>query len=155
ARNITNSLSGADVLTGLTTTSYLDTAALPNRPYYYWVQATGGLCGSTSPIAGPVAGYRLPSAGDVNNFRVSRGTPCGGILLSWAAATDASNYDLWRNSPSDVSTAEYLGPTSQTSYLDSVIPPLNAIGGGGRFWYYWVRAHAPCGNSPTVGPMQG
>src|ERR1051325_5282503 len=154
AKNTTNSTTGAQVITGLTSTTYLDTAVQPDRVYYYWVQAAGGLCGNFSPASGPVTGFIRPSAGPVNNFLASYASACGGIQLTWDAADHASTYDIWRNGSSpDLATAEYLSSTNQTSFLDTLPLPLNSS--GGHPLYYWVRATAPCGNSAMAGPWRG
>jgi Immunoglobulin domain/Lysyl oxidase len=154
AKNITNSPNGAQIITGLTSTTYLDTAVQPDRVYYYWVQATGGLCGNASPASGPVTGFIRASAGPVNNFSASYDSACGGIELTWDPADHAQTYDIWRNGSSpDLDTAEYLNSTNQTSYLDTLPFPLNVSGGHPLF--YWVRATAPCGNSAMAGPWRG
>ncbi|MBO6166910.1 MAG: InlB B-repeat-containing protein [Kiritimatiellae bacterium] len=107
-------------------TSRLDPDAASGIQSRYWVRAIGPSV--SSPLSAPAEGMtRLSAPQNVN--AVSSGEP---VVLSWDAVTGATSYEVWRAQTDDLSVAEKIGETSETSYSDS------SLSRGVKYWY-WVK----------------
>ena len=112
----------------------LDAGVAPGIQSRYWVRALNA--SSSSALSVPVEGMKRLAA-PKNVTAISSGDP---VALSWDAVTGASSYEVWRAQTDDVSSAEKLGDTVETSYSD------NSLSRGLNYWY-WVK--------PMLGDVQG
>ncbi|MCG2658647.1 MAG: VCBS repeat-containing protein [Kiritimatiellae bacterium] len=81
---------------------------------------------------------QLPSV--PQNVSASDGTYFSKVAVSWSAASGVSEYQVWRNTVNNSSSATLLGTTAQTSYndADSAVAVL---------YYYWIKATNTIGAS--------
>jgi hypothetical protein len=135
-RNTTNSSAGATKLVDHHPASpYDDTSAAVGTTYYYWVKA----CNSAgcSDFSASDTGYRagavtIPSP--PTGVSASDGSYTDKVLVSWAASTGATYYQVFRNT-----TNSSAGATSLTSSHSSS-PYDDTSAAVGTTYYYWVKA---------------
>jgi hypothetical protein len=127
-RHTSNASGSATTLaTGVSGTSYADTAATPGTLYYSWVKAVGS--GGTSGFSGSDSGYRKLSAPTISSATGST----TGVALSWGAVPGASDYRVFRATAA-AGTKTALGAwQTGTTYTD-------AAGTAGTTYYYFVQA---------------
>ncbi len=113
------------------TESFDDTlTAVPGTRYYYWVKATNEY--GVSVFSGFDSGWRdlAPPSG----VMASDGVSTSEVSVVWNTSENASAYDLWRGTNSNVNEArELYSGVSTNGYSDTSATP-------GEFYYYWVRA---------------
>ena len=140
-RHTINMPSGASQLGTTTATIYDDTSAVAGSMYYYWLKATNS--GGTSAFSSSVIGRRaqsetLPSA--PTGVSASDGTYTAKIKIGWNAVSGATDYQVWRNTANDSTSASLLATTTATTYEDTI--PETA----GVKVYYWVTARNNLGS---------
>ena len=119
--------SATAVKSGVTATSYADTAATPGALYYYWVKAVNSA--GTSGFSASDSGYRKLSAPAIS---AATGTKTG-VALAWGAVTGATHYRVFRaTSATGTKTALGSWQTGRT-YTDT-------SGTAGTTYYYFVQA---------------
>ena len=127
-RHTSNSSGSATaVKSGVTATSYADTAATPGTLFYYWVKAVNSA--GTSGFSGSDSGYRKLSAPAISAATGST----SGVALAWGAVTGATHYRVYRaTSATGTKTALGSWQTGRT-YTDT-------SGTAGTTYYYFVQA---------------
>jgi len=133
-------------VSGNSSTSYDDTSAIPGLVYSYWVTACSGTaCSDYSPSD---TGYRSIAAPVIT---ASDGTYADRVVLSWAALTGATSYEVYRTDGITPPTAPLPSPLAALTvktYNDVSADP-------GITYYYWVRGcrGTLCGdfNAPETG----
>ena len=110
-------------------TTYSDTSATPGTLYYYWIKATNTT--GSSAFSASDSGYRLLSA--PASVTAGDGASTASVPLSWATATGATGYNVYRYTADNSSSSSLLGSTSTTNYSDATASP-------GVLYYYWVMA---------------
>lgn len=73
---------------------------------------------------------------------------CDRILITWQQVPGATAYQVWRSTILDPSTAQQVGTTSDTGYLDYAVSL-------GTTYYYWAKACNTCGCSAPSGGDSG
>lgn len=109
---------------------YSDASAFAGALYYYWLKAcsASGCSGFSSFDSGYAAGLGTPSG-----VAATDGEFADYVEVSFTAVTGASEYEVYRNTTSDVSGATLLGATAASPYQDATAET-------GAVYYYWVRA---------------
>ena len=148
-RTIEPQVGGAEwtiLSTNVSGTSYLDSTAVPNKTYYYFVQSaciqgTGGVSVPSNPVS------LLAAPGIPQGVQASDGTSCAYVRVSWSAIGTATSYDVYRNTSStQPSTPIANVPVSQ--YDDVSATP-------GTTYNYWVESRNACGASGPSVPNSG
>ncbi len=130
-RGTVNAYSQAQKIASPTATSYNDTSATPGTLYYYWVRAV--TTAGTSAFSASDSGFRPLSA--PTGISASTGRE-DGVLVSWAAVTGATSYEIGRAAQgSSSSSATTIGTSTSLSYKDATAVP-------GVTYAYFVRAKA-------------
>ena len=133
-RNTTNDSTTAARLGTVTTNSYTDTDVSPESAYFYWVKATNSLGASSfSSMATGKTGVLNAKTGLADlTAPVMAGISADGKTFSWGAVTNATGYQIYRNTSRSYRTAIKVDTVTATTYTDTA---------SGRY-YYWVRAIA-------------
>ena len=139
-RHTIESVAGAMEIAQLpAVTTFEDTTGPAGVMYWYFVRAI--LPGGDSLPSNLERGSRqiaLPSApGDLT---ATRGSNPGGVRISWSMVPDASTYLVYRGSDATPGSAELLGETSTSEWLDEEAAP-------GRTYRYFVRSSNAAGGS--------
>jgi fibronectin type 3 domain-containing protein len=123
------------------TTSFSDTTANPNTPYYYWVKAVNA-CSQASAYSTSDVGNRggVPLA--PTGVSVSDGLTCNSVSVSWIPAVGANGYQILRNTVNNPSTAFVMGNAASAPFIDATVL-------GSATYYYWVRSLSACGTGGT------
>jgi hypothetical protein len=140
-RNTSSDSATATKIGSATSTTFDDTTAVAETTYYYWVKATNSV--STSAFSASDTGIRkqeTPAPAAPTGLTASQGTYTDHIVLSWAASTYATSYEVWRNTTSSSSSATKLGDTTDVSYSDTAVTAATT-------YYYWVKAKNTTGTS--------
>jgi Metallo-peptidase family M12B Reprolysin-like len=136
-RHTSNSLIGATLIGSPSTPSFADTSAASGQAYFYFVRAQTSACGF-SPYAPSAQGLRQVLPAVPVDVSASDLTNCDQIDLSWTAASDATGYEVWRNTINDSVSAVSIAAPSGTTYADvSALP--------GTPYFYFVGATNSCG----------
>lgn len=161
-RGTNDNVKTATRLTTTTSMRYVDRSAVPGTLYYYWVRPVMGSgvgdyglsdCGYGA-LHAPSSVYA--TSGELNQINVS-----------WSAVEHAKSYKVYRSSSLDGNSAEFVGTTVATSFVDlvesrflqvSIMPIMGDVSGGtsvsttgttstgvqsivaGDRYYYWVKA---------------
>ncbi|MFQ5807028.1 MAG: trypsin-like peptidase domain-containing protein [Phycisphaerae bacterium] len=82
---------------------------------------------------------QLPAPTNVN---ASDGLACDAVLVSWSGDFFATYYTIWRSTTNDPDTADQVGLSTTTSFIDETTEDS-------VIYYYWVKAHNdnPCSES--------
>lgn len=124
-----------------TTTNYTTTInqhPVPGQVYYFWVRGVVDInydylteySSPDSGYCGTIAIAPLPPSG----VSASDGTYTNQIAISWAAATYATGYQVWRGTNTATNlAARVAGITGNTNYIDSTIS-------AGVSYYYWIKS---------------
>lgn len=111
-------------------TIYSDAQALPGVRYYYWVKATNQF--GPSGLSGFDTGYRSLAA--PASISAGDGVSVDHLYVTWSISDNASSYELWRGTNSDLAAALMLANALTTNiYDDTASVP-------GVLYYYWARA---------------
>ncbi len=123
------------------TTSFSDTTANPNTPYYYWVKAVNS-CNQASAYSTSDVGNRggVPLA--ATGVIASDGLTCNSVSVSWTPAVGANNYQILRNTVNNPSSAFVIGTAASSPFIDATVL-------GSATYYYWVRSLSACGTGGT------
>lgn len=121
------------------TTTHSDTGGAAGTIYWYFVRAI--LPGGDSAPGHFDTGYRTaaPPAAP-GSISATLGTNVDGVLVSWGATGDTLTYRVFRSDGDSPETAELIGETSLTEWLDTT-----AV--AGRTYRYYVRAGNLAGES--------
>jgi len=146
--------STTDLITGATefavvgeTTSHSDTGGTAGTMYWYFVRAI--LPGGDSAPGHFDTGYRAAAPPAVpGSITATPGTNVDGVLVSWGATGDTLTYRIFRGDGDSPETAELIGETSLTEWLDTT-----AV--AGRTYRYYVRAGNLAGESGFSAPALG
>lgn len=121
------------------TTSHSDTAGAAGTAYWYFVRAI--LPGGDSASSHFDTGFRTAAPPSVPGpISATPGTNVDGVLVSWGATGDTLTYRVFRSDGDSSETAELIGETSLTEWLDTT-----AV--AGRTYRYYVRAGNLAGES--------
>ena len=120
-----------------TSLSYTDATAVPGVSYAYFVRAVASAC--TSDWSASATGSR--SVPTPTNLTASDGAYTDRILVFWPALSGATSYELMRSDEDDISSAETIATTSETSFSDTTAEY-------GLTYYYYLRANFTVGTSP-------
>ncbi|MEN8240958.1 MAG: hypothetical protein ABFS17_03465 [Chloroflexota bacterium] len=129
--------------------SYKDFAVTDMQVYYYWVQA----CNKTgcSEISASDSGYaqsaEVPASAPAN-LAASDGSFTDQVSLTWDAAADATEYQVFRDTDPGGAAMILISTTAGLSYNDAAIVDL-------QVYYYWVKACSISGCSPVSTPDSG
>jgi fibronectin type 3 domain-containing protein len=123
--------------TGLTATSFADTAVTAGTIYYYTVTAVNGGGESASSTEASAASTMPPPGAPT-------GVAASGVVdqvnLSWSSSTDAVTYNIYRGTTSGAEDATaYATGLASTSFADSAVTPgtayfyvITAVNGSGE-----------------------
>ena len=120
-----------------TSLSYTDATAVPGISYAYFVRAVASAC--TSDWSASATGSR--SVPTPTNLTASDGAYTDRVLVSWPTLSGATSYELMRSDEDDISSAETIATTSETSFSDTTAEY-------GLTYYYYLRANFTVGTSP-------
>jgi|GEM_PF-5152615 len=137
------------IASGAAATALTDVAVANNQTYYYQVTAfpagnescasAPSTCVAVTPVSGPCIPPSAPAS-------LSATAGSGGVALSWAAASGATEYHILRGTATGGPYTQIAVATG-TTYTDAAVT-------GGTTYYYVVRAAtgAGCesGNSPEA-----
>ncbi len=130
-------------------TPYQDITAAPNTTYWYWVTRKGQ-CGESDP-SNANSGRRKTTPGSPPNVDASDASYCDHVQISWASATNATSYRIYRNTVNNSATATHVTSVIGNSYGDYSAPTGTL--------YYWVRSVGDCGDgalsATTIGSRSG
>ncbi|MEI8351849.1 MAG: hypothetical protein WCG36_06005, partial [bacterium] len=118
-------------------TSYDDVSAYPGWPMSYWVTAKNSL--GASGLGTPTSGFTGLAA--PASVWVGSGVSTDAVIVSWAAVSGASSYEVWRNTSNDLAGAACATTPSVTRVLDTQAVP-------GVTYYYWIRALCSIATGP-------
>jgi len=129
-RSTTNSSGTATSLAvNITVTAYADTSTTPGQTYYYWLKAKNAYI--TSGFSTSDSGYRILAT--PTGISASDGLFGDRIRVSWSGISDATGYEVWRNTVNASNSALLLTTVTGTSYDDMDLVY-------GQTYYYWVKA---------------
>ncbi|MGA2679455.1 MAG: C10 family peptidase [Sedimentisphaerales bacterium] len=109
----------------------------PGTTYYYWVKAKNN-CG-TSDFSSSDSGYACVIPSVPADVLASDGNYTGHVRVTWDSVSEATNYEVWRNTSDDSGSAFNLGDYT-SPYDDYGVTK-------GKTYYYWVKAKNSCGTS--------
>ncbi|MDF7800674.1 BACON domain-containing protein [Pontiellaceae bacterium B1224] len=99
----------------------------PNQTYYFTVVNPGG---TSEPFSLVMNGSRAPEI--PQNLSATDGTRADDVLVSWSSITGVGNYEVWRNTVDDPSSADHIAVGHNSSYYyDTTAEP-------GQLYYYWA-----------------
>jgi fibronectin type 3 domain-containing protein len=138
-RSTDNSPLHAALITTVTGTYYDDYAVNSGIYYYYWIRSVNS-CGE-STWSEYDSGWRdqeKPTPPTQPNppavVSASDGTSTNYVSVAWSSVSNASAYEVWRNTePSSSTASKLVADTTATSYLDANATP-------GVVYYYWVKS---------------
>lgn len=139
-RNTIESVSGAVSIAFIAdATAYLDGGGIAGQSYFYFVRSLleGGESAPSNLAEGSRALVPPPVPIDL---AASRGTLAKEVLVTWAAARDASRYLVYRGPSESPDNADYLGQTDSLEWHDATVA-------AGRSYRYFVRAENLAGMS--------
>jgi len=142
-RNAVNDSSAAtEFSTEPATAIYDDTSVTVGTTYYYWVKAKNA--SATSVFSSSDSGYAsatvvVPSA--PRGVSASKGTYQNKIVISWNIVTNAANYEVWRNTANNSSSATKLATEPALSSYEDTSVTANTV------YYYWLKAKNSAGTS--------
>lgn len=125
-----SSASALLIASDITEQTYSDASTAINTKYYYWVKATNSL-GSSSFSTVSDSGYSAPSA--PLNVSASDGTRTDGVLVTWSAVPNATQYCLFRAATAGAT------PTQSSSWTTGLCV-TNTSAVAGTTYYYYVKA---------------
>ena len=129
-------------------TFFLDTSAVPDVLYYYWIQAVtiSGKSGFSLPgpgYCGTIANLAAPAGVQADDGAYSER-----VRIAWQAVDAATSYEVWRHASNDIASATLIGTTSSAYYDDFSIPK-------GICHYYWVKARTAHRDGDVSAPDSG
>jgi len=89
------------------------------------------MAGSATSLAASLTVNDPPAA--PTGVAASDGTYTNKIRISWAAVSNATAYEVWRNTSDTTNSVTKLGDTADTGYDDTGMPADTT-------YYYWVKA---------------
>lgn len=134
-------------LTTTSATSFNDSSVTVGDTYYYWIKACStSVCSNYSDYD---TGWRngLPPS-DPSGLSASDGTSTSKIYLDWNAVSDATGYQVWRNTVNSTISARQIATISDPEYDDA-----NVI--SQQVYYYWVKSQNSYGVSDFSGYNSG
>lgn len=138
-RSTGNDFSSASELTQLATNSFEDSSGEFGVSYFYWVLGYDELGNGEESL--PATGSRDIAA--VEGLVATQGSSASAVDLSWNVHSNATSYDVFRNTEDSFATSSLLINTASNSYSDTTV-------GDGVAYYYWVVAKQG-GNSSEPG----
>jgi hypothetical protein len=128
---------------------YHDLTAAPNTTYWYWITRKGQ-CGESDP-SNANSGRRKMTPASPTNVDASDALYCDHVQVSWASATNATSYRVYRNTINNSASATLVGSIVGNSFGDYTAPTGTL--------YYWVRSVNECGDgfisATTIGSRAG
>ncbi|MBT1705170.1 cellulase family glycosylhydrolase [Chryseosolibacter indicus] len=120
------------IASGVTSTTYSDTTAIPATTYYYTITSNGA--GGTATIGSPVSATTegVGFTPDIPLFLVATGGNAQ-VSLSWGASVGASGYNIKRSSTKGGPYTVIASNVTNTTYTDSNVT-------NGTIYYYVVSA---------------
>lgn len=102
--------------------------------------------GAAAPYTATVAALVLP--GKQTGVSASDGSCGGGVQVSWQTMTNATSYEVWRNTINNLASAALIGTATTTSFTDNTATAQTSF-------LYWVRALNACGPGDFSFPNLG
>lgn len=133
-RHTTDNTGSAGKLADTGATLYDDLSANAGTTYYYWIKAKNSSVSSAFSIS--ASGYRAVPAAPPSvptGVTASDGTYTDKVRITWNAVSEATGYEVWRNSINSTSTANSIASTINVTYDDTIAT-------AGATFYYWVKA---------------
>ncbi len=147
-RNTSAATNTATFLGTASTTRFDDVTVAADVTCSYWVVATNPA--GVSPWSAPDTGYRtLVKPPAPTGVTASKGLFADRVRVTWAAAPDASAYEVWRHTANQPAAAVKLGPDLAAAPFDdrSAVPGIP--------YFYWIKARNTVGASPFSTPDTG
>jgi hypothetical protein len=128
--------------------TYEDTPVTALQVYHYWVKAC--TVSGCSAVSTPDSGYAEPviPAGPPANVTATDGTYTDKVTITWDAAADATEYEVWRDTDAGGAAMALIGTTSSLTYDDTSVVDL-------QVYHYWVKACSVSGCSTVSTPDSG
>lgn len=142
-RNTANNSSAATKLNPDATVSPFDDATVAvDTTYYYWVKAKNDA--GSSEFSAPDSGYASSSLTPPSApayLSATKGTFSDRVQISWTTVSNASSYEIYRNTVDDSASAAKLEPDATIPPFDDTLIAANTI------YYYWIKAKNYSGKS--------
>jgi outer membrane protein assembly factor BamB/fibronectin type 3 domain-containing protein len=141
-RQTNDSVTAAAWVCDATLPAAQDTSVTVGTLYYYWVRAInsaglGDASASDSGYAGTVVVAPTAPAG----VAATKGAYTDRVRVSWTAVSNATAYEVWRNTVNDSASASKLDPDATSSPFDDATVTVDTT------YYYWVKAKNDAGTS--------
>ncbi|MCC6883608.1 MAG: hypothetical protein IT576_15740 [Verrucomicrobiales bacterium] len=143
-RNEPDDFSTAALLAETDNLFHLDSSAIPERRYFYWV--TSMRSGESSEASAPASTVR--SQGPGSAFDATQGVYFSRIDLRWKPVVGALEYEIYRGENEDFSLAVPISKLTDLTYRDSSVE-------NGRNYFSWIVAATPDYRTDPVGPVAG
>lgn len=140
-RNTSNSSTNATLIAdNVAGTTYDDSSAPVGILFYYWVKAKNS--GGASAFSASDAGYKLVAIpAPPANVAASDAMYTARVSVVWSSSPGAIEYELWRNSTNDSTSATQIADHLATTAYDDTTAGL------GLSYFYWIKAKNVAGVS--------
>ena len=128
-RGTTNDPDAAQVVSSVSSVSFVDTTASPGTLYYYWVVATNAA--SESEKSAYEIGFR--SLGAPTGISATTTSGAAAVTVTWTPVDGAVFYRVYRGTRTGSDYAVEIDTTTEASYADE-------SGAAGKTYYYSVKA---------------
>jgi len=144
-RNPNNDISSeATLLISDATSPYEDITGLIAKSYVYWVKACNGdVCSDFSNSNYGNSVLSTPVCIDASD-----GTIADYLRVGYCGVSQATGYELWRNTSNNLGNAQLILTDNGSPFEDNTAIP-------GIIYYYWVRAFNDYGTSGYSEPDSG
>ena len=144
-RSLSDDFSKSEVIATVAEKSnFTDVTTVPGYRYWYWVRAYSEL--TDSAWSASAMGCRAVAA--PATVAATDGTSLDAVTVTWAAATSAKRYEIWRNTTTRTDSAEQLGVTNKLVWVDATAEP-------GVLYYYWIKSVSALDTSEFSGRDAG
>jgi fibronectin type 3 domain-containing protein len=146
-RGLSSNSSASTLIAGVSTTSFLDTSAVYETVYYYFVESYNAQ-GTSTKSPGETGFRDLPIPQAPTNLSASQGTSSLHVAINWDVTDAASAYRVYRGITSNPAASTLLGEVTGTEYFDTTATY-------GSSFYYFVEAINVKGSSAKSAGVQG
>ncbi|MDP7009275.1 MAG: hypothetical protein QGI78_06875, partial [Phycisphaerales bacterium] len=128
---------------------YVDTTAVADTTYYYWVTAEPTTCaGREGEFGSSAVGLSVGDLASPLNVFASQGSQCGSVLVQWTVAGYPDTFTIYR---ADGEAADWADAQPLSGAV--VVPPASQYADftaiPGVTYTYWVVANNACGSSDS------